>query len=278
MKNNKNEHMNKKIDNELKKKELEQKYGAKFNQESSLPPEIEGEWLKYIEEFEEQFENAVKISVYDYIGKPAYKKISELKSEEVEGELERLYDIMVENNVSLGTLCDVEPEELYRFITEELFVYEMDNIRTEGMSTCFTYENFHPNAKYDIELAYDHFFSFTMNKCENVDGEGYDMTYIAGENFQNSNGEIVEKELLTNKINSFLGSFDYFIIHQNEIYDFTINNEKSDARIEAKINYEGCFNNSPEKITYKGNGTFRLRPSEYGCWEVYHFNIPGLRF
>lgn len=42
------DYYNKKIDVELKKKELAEKYGAHFGQAgSNLPPELESEWLDY---------------------------------------------------------------------------------------------------------------------------------------------------------------------------------------------------------------------------------------
>jgi hypothetical protein len=48
-------------------------------------------------------------------------------------------------------------KKLYRFIAEELFFHEMNNVRVKGMVTCFIYEEFHPNAKLDIEDAYEYF-------------------------------------------------------------------------------------------------------------------------
>ena len=48
---NKNSEINQKIDNELKKKEIEKKYGMQFTDSSKLSPEMEKEWLEYIENF-----------------------------------------------------------------------------------------------------------------------------------------------------------------------------------------------------------------------------------
>ncbi len=277
MNNTENDNYNQKIDNELKKKELEEKYGAHFNQESNISPELESEWLKNIEKFEEQFNNAQTITVWEHLGEPNFKKINELNPEEISNELQRLYVLMNENNICLDTLCDVDETELYRFITEELFVYEIDNIRIEGMNTCFIYEDFHPNAEYDIEQAYDYFFRCTMSKMQNISGDGYDLLYIDTKNYHDTNGKKLEEEKVINKINQFLESFDYFKIISNEINEISINKEKTDAQIRCKIHYIGCFNNNPETITYKGNGVFRLKPSEYGGWDMYHINLPGLQ-
>jgi len=277
MNNIKNDNYNQKIDNELKKKELEEKYGARFNQESNISPELEKEWLNSIEQFEQQFSNSKTIKLWQYIGEPTFKKFHDLKPEEISVELQRLMDIMNDHNICLDTLCDVDKKELYRFITEELFVYKINNVRIERMNTCFIYEDFHPNAEYDIEQAYDYFFRITLAKMENIGGDGYDLLYIDTENYRNSKDEKLNKKVVIEKINNFLDSFDYFEILSNEIKNIKINIDKNDAQIDFYIHYKGHFNNRSESISFKGNGQFNLKPSEYGGWDMYHINIPGLQ-
>lgn len=52
-----NDEINKKIDLELRKKELEEKYGSSFSQtDNNIPPDLESAWLDHIEQFEQQFE------------------------------------------------------------------------------------------------------------------------------------------------------------------------------------------------------------------------------
>ena len=272
-----NEYYNKKIDTELKKKELEEKYGMHFSENSNVSPELENEWLNSIEEFEVQYENAKQITVFEYLGKPAFKKINELKPKEIPVELERLYDILHEGNISLSTLCSVDEKELYRFISEELFQYEMDNVRMPGMMSCFTYEDFHPNAEYDIRHAFDYFFRFTMAKMENIGGKGYDMLYVDTENYKDSKGISIPQIKVEDSINNFLASFDSFKILSNEINNIEINDTETDATINFNIDYKGLFNKSKETFNFNGNACFKLKPSEYGGWSIYHIDLPGLR-
>lgn len=271
------DYYDKKIDNELKKRDLEIKFGAKFSKSSNISPEIESEWLNQIEQYEKQCNNAKSITVWQYLDKPAFKKVDELTSNELADEYERLLKLMENNNVVLETLCKVDKIELYRFITEELFFHEMDNIRIKGMTTHFTYEEFHPNAENDIEHAYDYFFRMTMAKMKDMEGHEYDLLYIDTNNYQDIYGKKVECMQVRNKINNFLNSFDYFEITTNKIQKISINDDKTDAEIIFNIDYLGRFDNSSETINYKGKGTFRLRPSVYGGWEVYHINMPGLQ-
>lgn len=271
------DYYDKKIDIELKKKELEKKYGAHFSQADNISPELENEWLDHIEQFEQQFNNAEKITVWEYIGKPAYRKTDDIESGKISDELQRLVNCMNEHNISLDTLCPVDEKELYRFITEELFPHEIDNMQIGGMMTCFTYEEFHPNAEYDIRSAYDYFFRMSLAKMKNIGGEGYDLLYVDTDNYKDSEGEKIEKKEVIKSINTFLDSFDYIEVTSNEIKNIFINEDKTDAKLAFAIGYKGCFRNSPEFIVYKGDGIFRLKPSEYGGWDIYHISLPGLK-
>lgn len=272
-----NEYYDKKIDNELKKKELEKKHGAFFSESSDMPLELESEWLNSIEAFEQQYENAKKITVLEFLGKPMFRKIDELKPKEIPVELERLNDVMLKGNISLSTLCPVDDKELYRFIIEELFEYEMDDVRMPGMMSCYTYEDFHPNAKYDIEHAFDYFFRYTMAKMKNYGGEGYDMLYVDTENYKDASGVSIPKKRVVDAINNFLASFDSFEIVSNEIKSIEINPEETDAVVNFNINYKGLFKKRKETFDFKGNASFKLKPSEYGGWTIYHIDLPGLK-
>jgi len=138
------------FENDLLKAKLTAEFGMKENK-TELEPEAENEWLNYIYEWETQFSRNQKIRVYDRIGKPQFKKFSELKPEEVTIELEKITEIMCENNILLDCICEYDDELIYKFITEELFGEEIDDIRINGMNTCFIYEEFHPNHEYDIK-------------------------------------------------------------------------------------------------------------------------------
>jgi hypothetical protein len=272
-----NDHYDKKIDIELKKKELAEKYGAYFGQTNNISPELESEWLNHIDQFEQQFNKAQKITVWEYLGRPTYRKAIDIESEKISDELQRLMDYMNEHNIVLDTLCQVDEKELYRFITEELFFHEIDNIHIWGMMSCFTYEEFHPNAEYDIRQSYDYFFRMTLAKMENIGGSGYDLLYVDTDNYTDSKGKKLDKEKVIKSINTFLDSFDYFEVTSNKIKNIVINRDKTDATLSFEIEYKGCFNNSPEFIVYNGNGTFQLKPSEYGGWDIYYINLPGLQ-
>jgi hypothetical protein len=277
MENYSNDNFNKKIDIESKKKELEKKYGTQFCQFSDISPELESEWLSQIEQFEEQYSNNEKTTVWEYIEKPSYKKINEIESEDLEEELTKLMDYMNNHGIALDILCDVEDKEIYRFITEELFFHKIDNVHIEGMMNCFTYEEFHPNAEFDIRSAFEYFFDTTMSKTENIGSDGFDLLYVDTDNYKRLNGEQVAKSEVLKSINQFLKSFDYFEIISNEIKNVFINQDKTDAKLTFEIKYKGCFAKSAESVNFEGSGYFKLKPSQFGGWDIYHINLPGLK-
>ena len=270
--------IDRKIDNELKKRDLTEKYGASFsNINDDLSSEIENIWMNNIEEFEKQYEKAKLTTVWEYIGKPEYRKITEINESEISPRLNELFDLLDKNNISLDTICDVEEKELYRFITDELFEHEMDDMRIPGMTSCFIYEEFHPNAKNEIERAIDYFFRMTMAKMKNIGGEGYDLLYIDEQNFCDIDGNAIDKEKVIKSINTFLDSFDSLSIVTYDVKSLAINKEEEDACVDFHICYRGVFDGTAQYVEYKGDGSFKLHPSEYGGWSIYQIDMPGLK-
>jgi len=146
-------------ENELLKLKLQAEFGM-AKMESSLEGGAENEWLNYIYNFEKQYAEGKRCKLYDFIGRPEFLKVEELPKSEIEPELERLNRVMLSNGIEFNVLYDYNPEIIYRFITEELFERETDDIRIPGMMSCFIYEEFYPNHYYDI---IDHSYEFVNN-------------------------------------------------------------------------------------------------------------------
>ncbi len=134
------------IVNDLKRKELEERYGAAFSSpdESEIPAEVEAQWLENIDEFERQFENAARIPLREFVGSPAVRLLADIPPAELEAELDALLELLGENEVVVDFPDEIDEVEAYRFITEELLDEEIDDIRVPGMVLHFIYEEFHP--------------------------------------------------------------------------------------------------------------------------------------
>jgi hypothetical protein len=272
----KNDDVNRQLDIGLKKKHLSDAYGADFTHSSGLEPDVEMAWLESIEAFEEQFKKRETIQVWHFIGCPSYSKTDEMGDAELAVELSRLMGLMNANCVVLDTLCKVDDRELYRFITEDLFVYEMNNVRVAGMNTCFIYEEFHPNVEYDIRACFDVFWTTTMKKWKGFGGDGYDLLYVDINGFLGQDGRAVGAMAVRAKIYSFLDAFDFFEVRSNQIERLVINQDKTDAELHFNVVYDGCYDGCQERSSFNGKGFFRLKPSEYGGWGIYAIDMPGL--
>ena len=74
------------MENEILKLKMMAERGGYFSESAEyLPPEVEAEFLKNIQLFEDSFDNAEEISVYECIGKPEYKDVHELPSRRIKG-------------------------------------------------------------------------------------------------------------------------------------------------------------------------------------------------
>jgi hypothetical protein len=142
-----------KAENEFLKMKLMLENGAEFsgNHAGEVPPEIENQFLKNIVEFESQFADHCTIRVFDRIGKPwHFREPSKISDDEMDNAWNELSEWMNEYGVMLD-VCNpnVSKRELYRFAVEELFEYEMEDIRIPGMMHGFIYDEFHPDPVYD---------------------------------------------------------------------------------------------------------------------------------
>ena len=136
------------MENELKKMKMMLEHGAVFSGPSgdkTLHPLIEKEFLNSVEAFENAYQDAEQVLLYDFIECPDFIPVNDVPESQISAELERIMNILNKNGIQLDTICDVEEREIYRFVTEELFRHKMDNMRIPGMMACFIYEEFHPN-------------------------------------------------------------------------------------------------------------------------------------
>jgi|GEM_PF-6265501 len=85
----------------------------------SLPPEAETEFLKNIQLFEDSFDKAKQISIYERIGSTANKRTEELKPGEVKDEVKRMGELLHSKNIILEVMGQYELSVIYKIITGE---------------------------------------------------------------------------------------------------------------------------------------------------------------
>lgn len=166
------------VDNQFMKMKLMLEYNAKFEEkgEGEIPPEIENQFLKQVMEFEKQFAEHKVVKVFDKIGKPTqFRPVGELSDEDIPGAWEELRDYMFSHQVVLDHCSpNVKEKELYRFVTEELFDCEVDDIKLPGFFTNFIYDEFYPDHTYENpNMIKDHILPDIFRKEPLFSGYGY---------------------------------------------------------------------------------------------------------
>ncbi len=230
------------IENEEKKKQLTEEHGAYFgniNNDNDLPLEIESQFLDHIMAFENAFKSANVIKLYDFLEQPPFRKVEELTDAEITEELNRLMELMANKSVSLDTICEVDNRELYRFITEELFLEEKDDIQIPGMISHYTYEEFHPNHEHDIREHSYNFVSSYLNKESD-----YYTTFMSGE------AEKAEWH------NHFRQAFSTFHLNDFTIKELVFDTEK--AVVQFDCDFVGKVEGSAESLHFLGAGEMNL--------------------
>lgn len=148
-------------ENEFLKMKMMAEFGGNFvGTADNIPPDIENMFLKQVINFHKQHAHAESTTIYKFIGEPEYNSVNDLGDKELKKELKRLIALMKKNGIVLNVLAPTDDRELYRFVTEELFKHEIEGVKMKGWTTEFTYEDFHPNAEYDVRSTiHDALFS-----------------------------------------------------------------------------------------------------------------------
>ncbi|MEI6754977.1 MAG: hypothetical protein WCK78_17655 [Paludibacter sp.] len=248
------------MENEEKKKQIDEEFGAAHRsnpEESNLPPEIEGQFLDNIMAFEHAWKDAKQITLYEFLGNPAFRKTEELTENEIGDELNRLYELMNQHQVSLDTICDVSKQEIYRFITEELFQQEIDDMHIPGMMSCFTYEEFHPNHAYDIERYSNDFIKSYLSKTDDF--------YMH---------ELSSNASTQNWHRYFREAFSSFTLNKFEIIDLNFDINSAEAQVDFECDFTALVDNSKDTLRFNGKGKL-LFIYQWDFWYVDSVEFPS---
>lgn len=255
-------------ENNLLKEKLRLEHGMLMNDSQGLSPETENHWLKHVYAFEQQYKNAKRTSLYDYIGRPAFKKWDTLDGKQTTQELARIQGLLNENNVQVDWICECDDATLYKFITEELFTHEMDDMRIPGMTCHFTYEEFHPNHDYDIRQQVSDFLHTVFER--RWEKEFHEFALAVNVAFA---GKEHDRAAISAIITAFQEAHDRLKVLKLDITTVVINTELTMADVAAKLS--ACGKRQGEQVLYEGSCSFHL-VREDGYWFIDGFRVPGM--
>lgn len=263
---------NLRIENEIIKLKMQAERGAFFggNMEA-LPPGLEAEFLKNVQQFEDSFDKTSPVSIYECIGQPEFIKAEELKPEEVKVEISRIIEIMHSKNIILEVLGQYDLLVIYKFITEELFYEKIREVNLPGYIHNFIYEEFHPNHKIDISRTAQ---GFCNHWFENDFDE--DSIELAGQ-LITAEGKIFSKQEVLEKLHNCLNSYQRFINIKfkgaDTAFEWDEMERKGIGHAEGMFSYDAEIE-SGETIHIEG--PFKLyMTNETGLWEIFYFVFPG---
>ena len=263
---------NLRIENEILKLKMQAERGALFGGSmDDLPPEIESEFLINVQQFEDSFEKAKMISLYECIGRPMYKKVDELKPEEAEEEIRRIMELMHSKNIILEVQGQYELSVIYKFIIEELFQEQIKEVNFPGYIHSFIYEEFHPNHHVDIAKTAQHFLDHWFEKSFDENSTEFTGQIITAE------GKIFSKQDVMEKLVNCLKSYRQFT---NIKFKGSDTSFEWDDKVGKGLGHaEGMFSYDAE---LEGGEfihieePFKLYMSnEDGFWRIFYFVFPG---
>lgn len=132
---------------------------------NALPLEMERSWKQHIFHYGK---DAGETIVYDTIGRPCFIKAEELQQEEFSEHLTALLSLMYNKGISLHFDEEENREAIYRFVTEEMFYFSVNNyvgLEGEGHQV-FDYYDYHPNHYKDLERSANEYLQSLFKKQE----------------------------------------------------------------------------------------------------------------
>jgi hypothetical protein len=257
------------MENQFLKMKLMLEHGASFGSSDDLPAAVENDFLRSVMEFEKQWATGERISVFDKLGKPnQFKPVNEIADADIDQEWIRLFEFMQERGIDVSVCSpNVNARELYRFTLEELFEAETDNICMPGMMTCFIYDEFHPDEKYDnarvaVEDCIHYFF----------DQEFFNEHHFA-ESIQVNQHRNLTKDELKFIVQNFKNQYDEIVPSQIVSTGCLINNNR--CVVHGK--YEAAMVVKGNTKVKKGYWTVEFfRDEQLGYWYIHYVQIRGM--
>jgi hypothetical protein len=260
-------------ENEIKKIKLALEHGMDLSKplaDTDMPPEIESQFLDYVQQWEDEMAKGKMTLVYELVNRPPWKPEAQIADEEITVELEKMLELLHNNSLHIDTISEVDDRELYRFITEELFNKETNDIRIPGMMHCYIYEEYHPNHEYDVKNRCNELVARITNK----EKAGEETSWCLAKTIRYGNKNYSEEEL-SKKLINFRDAFSSFTVHEFEFASININEAKNKAEVMGQLHYTGVIDGSYETIDFEGACTFELKRDEE-WWEISAFTLPGV--
>ncbi len=236
---------------------------------ADLSPNIENMFLKRIVEFEKQFDQRKTIRLFDKIGRPQqFPKAGQINDDRIGDTYLKLLEYLAANGVHFSVFNPgITVRELYRFVTEELFEIETDDVNIPGMIVGYVYDDFYPDPVFEnATIARDEILAEIFSNDDISEGWSISSIYFR------FNGVTMSPEILKKKINHFKSRFTAISLKNCNIEEGTIDGD--DCMISGR--YEAVAH--ADHQVFRFNNIFRVqfRLEETGFWMITDLWLEGL--
>jgi len=248
-------------ENEFLKLKMMAEFGGNFMGSDNLPVEVENMFLKQIINFHKRQTDATLIPIYQYIGEPEYNHVNDLSDKEVTRDLKKIMRLLKKHNIGLDVLAPTPDREIYRFITEELFKHQIEDTKVKGWVNQFIYEEFHPNAEYDIKNS----VHFALLSIFDKESPFFDEQF--SEDMKDHLGLSIDTEELLEKIQHFKQQFHSVTLVHYDFVRIEIDQQSNTATVWCDVIYKTQKEKGKRSKREFENIEFRLRKEEQsGSW------------
>jgi hypothetical protein len=224
-------------------------------------------------EIEKQSGEGKKVRLFDKIGRPThFKPVLQISDEEIEKAWKELSAHLFRFNITVGVCSpNISLKELYRFVTEELFEHQMDDINMPGMIHGFIYDEFYPDAIYDnARMAIEDCIYYILCK------QPIELVYpFRCNKLRLNNHYPLTGNELKQLVNKFKERYDDLELKNIIDVDCVVNEKQS----QVKGRYLLAASTGVEKYELWGDWKVILEPDpEIGNWHITEIYIENLSF
>jgi hypothetical protein len=173
---------------------------------------------------------------------------------------------MEKKGIQLDCCCEYDNSIIYRFITEELFDFEIDDISIDGMMWHFVYEEFHPNHDYDLRRYAREFTEDLLTRKWDAEFDTNSLSKIV---------TFKDTTFNNDEISSIIADFQQdrtFKIEKFDIEKVAFDVAKGEAEVHARLAYHSSGSEGDQ--LHEGEATYSFTLSN-DYWYISGFVLPG---
>jgi len=265
---------NLRLENEILRIRIKTELGGDYESDENLPPELENEFLKNILAFEHRYSKIKMVKIADLLGNPVMIKAARLDDKAIIAAYQDLEELLAQKNIVVEFTRPRDERFKYRFITEELFEHETDDMEVQGMTKYFNYEEFHPDHEAEIkEYTIKFLADWFVRKTEAA-------KWYMDDQFLQPDGKVFTKEEM---IASFKKVFAAYVAFEecgyamdDVHYDLNTTGKAGNEGMgfaEGMVKYTAVLENG-EKIPVEGPFKFYFSRNN-NRWRIFFFYLTG---